>query len=361
MRYLMLSALILTSCLNENAVPGVQTNPTEVYLAGWTDVNIEGGFSQAAYWRNKERFLLSAGLIGSSANSIIVDKGDIYVSGLIYDDHFTGKPALWKNSILEVLMLPDTLEDDYSVRLISMIFENDNLYVYGEASDNINSSNYGASPLLWKNGELVSLNGMAGKSTTGFSVSGSDIYFAGYDGCVSDNNGYWTCSIGYWKNNGFNEIADASWIDLIKISNDKVYLAGRRFGDLMGYWTEGVDFRPLELPGDRIHIQYSELVDIEVRNGDVFVLGQLNYEGYMDGETYKDYANSIVLWKNGSIEQVMGGVELCSARALSVFNNQVYVLGGTNLGNVLWKIDNSFKSKVEVLPSDHHVGSFFLR
>lgn len=341
MRHLVLSALILTSCLNEDSNPEFQTNPTEVYLAGYTTISGDVQRDNAAYWKNNEKVLLPGGLIGSNANSIVAFDKDIYVAGIISDDGVSNKPVLWENGNLEVLFMPDTIDQNYWVDIERITVENNDVYVFGKVYDY--HGDY--SPLLWKNGQLVHLANLAGKSTTSGTVSNLDIYFSGGNG--------------YWKNDTFNEVVGASFIEQIYVVDDKIITAGKGSDDLLGYWIDDANFKSLELPEDKTHIRNSGIVDIEIRNGDVFILGVLNYEGFMSGDMYKDEGTNVVLWKNGSIEQIMGGVALCSARALSVFNNQIYILGSTNLGSVLWKVDNSLKSKV--LPSDQHVGAFFLR
>jgi hypothetical protein len=222
-------ACAIVSCSKKGAlIPGI-TGTTDVYVAG-------GDLNEAVYWKNGVEVELPNGGMGSHATSIYVSGNDVYIAGVVGRD-----PVYWKNGVLNDLT--DGIDSSIAT---SIFVANSKIYVgiyQGAASTTATVAEYlaidgtghsletgvegsGEHPLLystyvsgtniynagsnalvvgsegghevvfpypcyWKNGAAVSLpiptyfqnaNHIENGIAYGVTVSGNDVYSAGYVG-----------------------------------------------------------------------------------------------------------------------------------------------------------------------------------
>lgn len=320
MRYsIFLILIVVSSCSNENSNVFIQ--PSEVYIAGLTETD---GRIGAAYWKNGKLHLLPGGLTYSIASNIAVAGTDVYVAGVISDrdaeddQSVNNVPVLWKNGFGSLLPIPDSVESYYRIGILSLDVVDGDVYVFGQVSDQLmNNPGINVSPVLWKNGQLVPLDNLAGRGAGSLNIVGEDIFIA-----VDD---------GYWKNGIFHTIEEANVVALIEVVDDVVYAAGLDNNFNRGYWSNGLNFVPLELPNQETYGLY--LIDIKLLDGDVYILGRQNDEA--------------ILWKNGLIEAVIGDAEPSD---LSTYENTISISGNKrdkkdDYYGVYWLVNGSVKTK----------------
>ncbi|MDR1877155.1 MAG: Ig-like domain-containing protein [Flavobacteriaceae bacterium] len=223
-----------------------------VFVYG-NDVYVAGNAGGAVLWKNGVKQTLS----GSSASFVFVsDGGDVYVAGQDVDN----KPVLWKNGVKQTF--PPTGTDEAFANSV-FVYGND-VYVAGYGHDKRTR----AIPLLWKNGELQTLdyNKDSVFAHTVF-VSNNDVYVAGYDG---DNAVLWKNGVQQIQHKG------SALGYSVFVSGGDVYVTGIIANDAV-LWKNGVK---QILPSDG-----GEAFAVFVSGSDVYVTG------YDDSKP--------VLWKNG--------------------------------------------------------------
>ncbi len=202
-----------------------------------------------------------------------------------------------------------------------LVDDNDNVYVCG-----YDNKVGGGSPVYWKNGQMTTLLGSGGKTTSGKATnmvrSGNDIYIAGYvnGGLSSDLVCYWkngtynaltyvdyfstgdyariplavngsdVYMVTYyrgvyslWKNNTKTTITEFSNIGTIKFNNNKLYITGLFYENQtykLGYTVDGVKTIITDT-------QYSQITDIAFKGEDVYFSGSLD--------------NKAAIWKNTTL------------------------------------------------------------
>jgi hypothetical protein len=113
-----------------------------VYVAGYSENNI--GINIPCYWKNGERTDLSmvdAAIDGSSARSIVVADGVVYISGETYKAGPTRVPCYWKNGVRQDIA---TLSQNTNIRV-----DGKDVYIGGLSS--------GGAPCYWKNDSVYDL------------------------------------------------------------------------------------------------------------------------------------------------------------------------------------------------------------
>ena len=277
----------------------------DVYVVGYkrNTQNIE----VATVWKNGVAHELTDGVFNTTANSIYVSGGDVYVAGVEYNGS-RNVARLWKNDVEQ------NLSDGFrSSGATSVFVSGNNVYVAGhkvEQNERVAT--------LWKNGVEQNLNTSAASEAYSVYVSGSDVYVAGYEFSIGSD--IFTAKL--WKNGVGETLATGAYrysrveAHSVFVSGSDVYVAGiesndnaRNFAKL---WKNGV-------------VQY-HLTDVRGQ-GDladahsVFASGN---DVYVAGYEYKQ-GNKGILWKNG-VAQVLTE-ERGVAYSVFVSGSDVYVAG----------------------------------
>jgi hypothetical protein len=177
------------------AINSITIHGTDIYTAGsyYQGQNANTwGQPVAACWKNNTLLPLdSTGIAipgGSTATSIAVNGGDVYVTGYI---GLTA--ALWKNGVLQHLD-HSNVSPNLSFGFCVALSGND-VYVSGTDA---NTAGY------WKNGALTSLitGAPVQSGATSMCIQGNDRYMAGYIG-INGQPVYWkNDTTQYLQNNG---------------------------------------------------------------------------------------------------------------------------------------------------------------
>lgn len=313
----MASAAIMFNCSSDDAAPA-----TAVYLAGQSKV---GSDWVCSYSKNGVFTTLNSDL--GIIEAITFSGKDFYMAGNV-----DNVATYWKNGTPVTIPL---LEGSYSSDSRGgMVVVGKDVYVAGmEATPTGDLIKY------WKNGvgtvcELP-VPGPAGTSSygTALAVDGADVYVAG---SAADANG--SVHAGYWKNGTFVFFPQLdSYGRGIAIVDGDIYVAGfyidqDTYVAGAAYWKNGVMVK-LSTTNDAAIFALAE--DIEVTDGHVYVCGNRKYNG---GSISK-----AVYWKDG-VETILtpDGTE-AYAHNIEVKNGDVYVVGEDIINNYyqvhLWKND----------------------
>ncbi|MCP4132409.1 MAG: hypothetical protein GY754_15665 [bacterium] len=248
-------------------------NEDDIYIAGNYNLN-------ACYWKNGSRIDLSNpeaenstnrkssyAQPKSSANSIFVDNGDIYITGYIYgSDGY--KACYWKNNTLSIM------STGYCGH--SIVVSNNDIYISG---DGFSDACY------WENGSFNNLPGAY--SATSIFLLNDDIYISGF----GDSNV--AC---YWKNGVITHLTDISSTsmavaDSIYAVNNDIYVSGSYYNGYMHVaclWKNGVK---TDLDNENLRTRTSAM---QVSGNDIYISGRCvsDNDGVEVGPCY---------WKNGAL------------------------------------------------------------
>jgi hypothetical protein len=222
--------LITASCKDEDASP----DATNSLLAEY-DIYVTGEASgRAAFWKNGEINYLTEPGVQSTAGAVDASGSDLYILGRVFGANQSA--LFWKNGEPTVLTRLESFV--YSIEVAGV-----DVYVsYTDRASQSSQSN----AKLWKNGELLMLNGL---NPDNFSVcfnteiSGSDVHAIGIE---SINN---VVSAKYWKNGELINIVEGSpnysiFTD-ISVSGNDVHLVGYILdvnnNRINKYWKNGVE------------------------------------------------------------------------------------------------------------------------
>jgi len=297
----------------------------DAYVAGFesTGVDVGGSIPNAAKaWTNGAvRNLTSGGSGGSVATAVTVAGGDVYVAG---QDGPT--VTYWKNGT------PVAVTDGTQYGWTNAIsVSGSDVYLGGGEGNFVK---------YWKNGVPVTLtDGKAGGTVWGLAVSGKDVYAVGfvYGNTLVGPNSHIICPVAtYWKNGDPVTLSDGlrtAVLTAVTVSGGDVYIAGYEAGEevngyapfLAKYWKNGL---PVVLTPTT---QGAVAKAIAVVGSDVYVAG---YEsnGSVAIATY---------WKNGVPVKLTTGPRESVAMGIAVCGTDVYVCGAEQNGAVrvakIWK------------------------
>jgi hypothetical protein len=219
-----------------------------------------------------------------------------------------------------------------------------NVYVVGTA---YNGTNYVAA--YWENGVATVLptpTGMTSANASGIAVSGSDVYVVGTAtyGETETVNGdteavYWLNGVATVLPNPTGTIAAEAYA--VTVSGSDVYIAGfaginttniaANTTDIAAYWKNGVA-TTLPIPNG-MPDAYAR--SIAISGSDVYIAG--------DAENDTVYASETVLWENGVATVLPNptGVTLSGGSAVAISGSDVYVVGpasnSTTYYALIWK------------------------
>jgi hypothetical protein len=186
-----------------------------------SEMHFVGDFGNgAAYWMNGTLNNLPYKSTIAQGNSIAISGTDIYIGGMDYPG-----PAYWKNGI--EYLLPGTTNNNVNVLAMAVSGPD----IYAAAIDGLS----GNSAVYWKNGTKYNLPLQTtnyGGGPRCIAISGTDVYFGGYDW---NTPVYWLNGIEYTlpqKNGG--------GVYGMVISGTDVYFCGNDGGNAV-FWKNGVE------------------------------------------------------------------------------------------------------------------------
>jgi hypothetical protein len=204
---------------------GITVVGADVYVGGV--INAADVFNYyPVYWKNGEIVKLetTTSYPYGSAGNIVVSGSDTYLTGKITNSHGYTIPAVWKNGHLTMLPVPSA---EYLLSTAtSLTINNGHIYVSGLVAKLPPSSSKPTprQAAYWKDGQLTTLVDTSLLSEAqDIAVSGDDIYVTGFQ---SNTTTGWEGV--YWKNNQPFSISPEGNVNLRSISviNGDIYVAG---------------------------------------------------------------------------------------------------------------------------------------
>ena len=203
--------------LNDIVVSG-----SDVYVVVWEHTFCQANVTRVAkYWKNGKAILLTGSNTCAAARHIAVSGSDVYAAGSEYNSNGKEVAKYWKNGN------PIPLTDG-SVYIIpnGIAVSGNDVYVAGSEW---NGTRYIAK--YWKNGNPIPLtDGSKWSEARGIALSGSDVYVLGFEEITTGGS---TIRVGkYWKNGTAVTLAfiDGSRATAepwdITVSGNDVYVAG---------------------------------------------------------------------------------------------------------------------------------------
>lgn len=254
----------------------------------------------------------------SSARSVFVDGGNVYVVGFIAERHFDNpatsiwQATIWKNGV------PHALESNGISMAYSVCVYGGDVYVAGDDGPNA---------VLWKNNERQGLtntnNGGKAQAKSVF-VSNGDVYVVGHENNIAI----------VWKNGEVQHLTDGSKksaANSVYVYEGDVYVAGND-GTKAVLWKNGVDQEyPAPPPGYRGNYNIIAINSVFVSNGDVYATGSCDQVSYSSiGSTMYRGLQRQTIWINGEPHFSGGRESEISDVANSVFvaNSGEFIVSG---------------------------------
>jgi hypothetical protein len=308
------------------AFPGGIFTVENIYVSGYIENNNQ---QQATYWKNGVPVSIGTPAPLCEARSIVVYGNDIYTGGsqILSGSGTAPFHRLWKNGIAQ------SMGTAQGCLINAIAVSGSNTYAVG--FNNL----FGTPHYLryWVNG-MADFFVAGGSSASDITLSGSDIYIAGY----TESAGRSTAAV--WKNkqllwmetgNAIHNSANA-----ITIAGSDVYVAGGQntsntISSQAVYWKNGVrTLLPVITVGSNY---YASASDIVVSGANVYITGTYSPVG----------ANSkVILWRNGTPIEITNGSVSSSGSAIALSaNGYLYITGSERSGGIdrarLWKYDLS--------------------
>lgn len=287
----------------------IKSYQVDVYVAGHD-------FGGAVYWKNGTIVTLTDGKPSSRANDIVVDNGDVYVSGV--DNDGVGNLAVyWKNGTRITMATSREYPAAYGR---SIAVDNGDVYMAGEQSTLLPTGGFASRTMYWKNGTAVNL-GDNGRAVE-IAVENGDVHM------IALETDRFKKIANYWKNGTRAELDGGDYLltTALAVDNGDVYITGSRlvqhgsFGTGTAiYWKNGT----LVTLAERTYP-----TDIAIDNGDVYISAS-DFNGSRSAAKY---------WKND--EEVFltdGKQSSAETTAIAVSNGDVYVAGSYDRDAVYWK------------------------
>lgn len=258
---------------------------------------------KAVYYKNNQKYYLETERNYSSAESIYIDKGDVYVVGEEYNLgtglEIDSRAVYWKNGKKNNITVNNTDSNENHIIANAIYVENGNIYILGTES---------GIPKYWINGESFQINGNPNiMILDSIFVYNGDVYIIG-----SENSGE-----KYIGRNG-NE----------------------RYKKVAKYWKNGIG-KNLSDGKNEAHT-----TDIFVNSTGVYITGvEETGKPYILPEYYDDYdfdykkvyqnEPTIKLWINDREYKFEEGVS--SSNRIFLDNNNIYIFGYKDDVPVIWK------------------------
>jgi hypothetical protein len=196
---------------------GIAVSGSDVYVVGYstTDQNVQ----VATVWKNGVATLLASDSPESYALDVKVIGSDVYVAGYTYKAGGLITICYWKNGVLTNLSAnsPSGFVTAFE-GTVALGVSGSDVYVTGAVFNNNNQ----ITATYWDNGNAVPLTSSSDPSSSGvngITISGSNIYLAGFDGYIAT---YWTGGTAHQLNNGQQQYTATA----IAVNSGHVYVAG---------------------------------------------------------------------------------------------------------------------------------------
>ena len=181
------------------------------------------------YWKNNIPYLIDSGNV-QYCEAIYVENNNVHIAGSSLSKYFGNLEACyWKNGVKTTLLPRNNFGDPYS-QTHDIIVDHGDVYITGYISD------IGA--VYWKNGKVIALESNNSTSSEAYKIfiDQSDIYICGYvDGVAV----YWKNGSLNYLSGGVNMTSALS----IFVKDDNIYIAGEETDkDYVGkavYWKNG--------------------------------------------------------------------------------------------------------------------------
>jgi hypothetical protein len=246
---------------NMGGAYGIAVSDTNVYVGSYTHFSIYPVF-QAAYWKNREKTILSSPDYAGEVRALVLSGSDLYAGG-----SEANKPVYWKNGVLQRLPMAGS---GYA-RVNALAINGNDVYAAGFEAGPGNEQR----SVYWKNGIQTVLGkvGIVDIGATSIALKGEDIYV-----CATDSG-----DAVYWKN-GVKVILEKfpgnapAGANAIAIAGNSIYVVGNYRDDAV-YWKDGTK---ITLPKRSL---YADASAITFYQSDIYIGGR-------DGDVP-------VYWKNG--------------------------------------------------------------
>jgi hypothetical protein len=306
-------------------LPGDFFTVENIYVSGYIKNN--SNQQQATYWKNGVPVSIGVPAPLCEAHSIVVYGNDIYTGG---SQIFSGGGTapfhrLWKNGVEQ----PMGTAQGCLINAIAVSGSN----TYAVGFNNI----LGTPHYLryWVNG-VADFFVAGGSSASDITISGSDIYIAGY----TESSGRSTATV--WKNKQLMPIETGNAINnsanAINIAGTDVHVAGvqntsNTISSQAVYWKNGVrTVLPVITVGGNY---YASATDVVASGANVYITGTYTPIGAI---------SKVMLWRNGTPIEITNGSISSSGSAIALSaNGYLYIAGRERSGGInrarLWKYD----------------------
>jgi len=227
---------VLPKSGNKAMANAIVVSGSNVYIAGCDVTDEYYGLYDAVYWHNGRRIVLPKTGRRAEANAIAVSGSNVYIAGNDYSDNNGSYAVYWLNG--ERIELPRNFEYGNGATAKAITASGSDVYIAGA---NVFEAAY------WLNGRLSVLPssrqlGGEGQRASGIAVSGSNVYVIG-----NGSGGGAPHTAGYWLNgrltvlpkSGKSPRANANFetrANAITVSGSNVYIAG--YDGWSGYYED---------------------------------------------------------------------------------------------------------------------------
>jgi len=284
---------------------------------------------KAVYYKNNRKYYPETEMDYSSAKSIYIDKGDVYILGEEYNlgtrlGEMNSRSVYWKNGKKYNIAVNHTDSNENNIYAIDLYVDNGNTYILG-AEDGI--------PKYCINGESFQISGIPDIMISNY-IDGMPIYL---------KNG---------ESFQISGIPDIMILNSIFAYNGDVYVIGsensgeryigrdgnERRKKVAKYWKNGIGINLSDGKNE------AHTTDIFVNSTGVYIIGveetgkaYIFPEYYDDDDFYFKYQNepTIKLWINDQEYKFEESVS--SSNKLFFDNNNLYIFGYKNNVPVIWK------------------------
>lgn len=293
------TATITATVDNVTASCAITVNPS--IIVGGTVESDSDAIGVASYWINGTKIELNDG--DSHEVSLDISGTDVYTTFVEYSVDAIYVRVMKNTSLHSSLGgVDNNYKTPYAIDVVD-----DDVYVCGFE---YNGSFYDAK--YWKNGDEIILSNGSSAASTDIEVHGGSVFVSGYQEIDGQYEAF------YWKDGAptqHNTISDlhiTAW-DIFIDDLDNVYTAGRVGSPNQPYvWKNGEELYILG-NGDIEGTAYA----VAVENGNVFAVSE-------------SATKECGLWINGNMVSEWSG----NARAMTFFNDTIYVAGTKYDGNI---------------------------